>query len=41
LAVAEAIAKALRPMRSEWQEHLVEMGKKARAEIAAYRNQTA
>jgi PPK2 family polyphosphate:nucleotide phosphotransferase len=37
LAVAEAIRDTLKPHRVGWMAHLVEVGAKARAELAAYR----
>jgi len=37
LAVAEAIRDALKPYHKQWMEHLEEIGKKAKAELLAYR----
>ncbi|HVT11472.1 MAG TPA: PPK2 family polyphosphate kinase [Fimbriimonadaceae bacterium] len=37
LAVAEAIRDALKPHRKEWMKHLEEIGRNAKAELAAYR----
>jgi PPK2 family polyphosphate:nucleotide phosphotransferase len=39
LAVAETLVAALRPYRKEWRERLEEMGKVARAELEAFRNE--
>jgi polyphosphate kinase 2 (PPK2 family) len=39
LAVAEAILHALRPYRKEWERALAEIGKRAKAELAAFREQ--
>jgi PPK2 family polyphosphate:nucleotide phosphotransferase len=39
LVVAESIAEALRAHRKEWEKKLAEMGKAAKAELAAYRSQ--
>jgi len=40
LAVTEAIVNALRPMKSQWMQHLTEIGTKAKAELEAYRSGT-
>ena len=39
LAVAETLVAALRPYRKEWRERLEEIGKVARAELEAFRNE--
>ena len=39
LAVAEAIRDALRPYRSAWEAELAEIGKGAKAELAAFRDE--
>ncbi len=41
LAVAEAIVETLRPYRNEWLEKLGAVGEKAKAELAAFRAETA
>jgi PPK2 family polyphosphate:nucleotide phosphotransferase len=37
LAITESIVTTLRPYKSHWLEHLAEIGKTAKAELAAYR----
>jgi PPK2 family polyphosphate:nucleotide phosphotransferase len=39
LCVAEAIAHALRPFRADWMAHLESVGKKAKAELDAFRSE--